>query len=71
MHRAILVKNLKERDDFGDLGFYWWIILKCLLEKRVEDVDWIELAEDVVHWQTIFIQQSDLGSKKGGNFFIC
>jgi hypothetical protein len=42
---------VKERDHLGDTDIDERIILKYILKKRYEDVDWIHQAQDKVQWR--------------------
>jgi hypothetical protein len=44
----ITLENLNGSYNLGDLGIYGRIILKCILRKYCEDVNWIHLAQDMV-----------------------
>jgi len=50
MHTKRLSVNLKERDNLEDLEIYERIILKPILEKRVE---WIHLASNRDKWRSL------------------
>jgi len=40
-----IVLNLNEGDHLGDMAVSGRTLLKCILEKQCEDVDWIYLAQ--------------------------
>jgi hypothetical protein len=44
---------MKGRDHLEDLSVGGMIILKWVLKTGCEGVDWIQLAQDKVQWQTI------------------
>jgi len=48
MNIKLLLENLKGRDHFGDLSIDWNIILKRILVKHCEVVNWIKLICDGV-----------------------
>jgi hypothetical protein len=45
MHAGCCWKNLKKRDNIGDLGVDGRVILKWIL-KEWDGLDWIRLAQD-------------------------
>jgi hypothetical protein len=51
MHTGFWWVNLKERDNFQDLGVDGSMILKWVMNKILwESVDWSHLAEDTQKW---------------------
>jgi hypothetical protein len=46
-----LLGNLKGRDRLGDLARDERIILRWILRKEFEDVDWVHAAQDRVQWR--------------------
>jgi hypothetical protein len=44
---------MKGRDNLGDMGVDGKIILKCILNKLGEDVDWIHLIQNRVQWRAL------------------
>jgi hypothetical protein len=51
VYTAFWWENLRERDHLGDPGVNGRIILR--LKYDVEDMDWIELAQDRGRWRAL------------------
>jgi hypothetical protein len=63
------VEIFKRIDHSEDLGIYGSIILKLILENRVEICDWIHLVQDRDQWNALVNRVISLRvSQKAGNF---
>jgi len=73
MHNNLLgIQNINEKHQgkrpFGELGMERWKILKWILEKVYEGGNWIELAENTLHWRTLINPVMNLRISKSKAF---
>jgi hypothetical protein len=65
----MLAENLKRRDHLGETGVEERKTLKWILNKRCENLGWIQLVQDRVQWQAFVNTVMNLHvQQKTGNF---
>jgi len=62
--------NLRERGHLGDPGVYGRIILKWIIRKWNEGMDWIDLAQDRNKWQALVNMVMNLQVPKNLRIFL-
>jgi hypothetical protein len=53
VHTGFWWGNLRDKNRLKNLGVDGRIILKCIFEKWVDSVEWIDLAQDRDRWRAV------------------
>jgi hypothetical protein len=53
MHIGYWWESQMERDHWEDQGVGEWTVLKWILERGWDGMDWIDLAQDRDHWRAL------------------